>query len=132
MTSPGERKLLEGKSGDPRKIVAVVRNGVCEVEQFLSDLPARAKTQFKARFERYCQVGFLRNPDEMRRLQADSDRPHVHEIKVFDGPGYRLFGVVDGKVFVATHGVKKPKESDLKKHAKKAREEYQKNIAGER
>ncbi|MFL0158588.1 hypothetical protein [Mycobacteroides chelonae] len=132
MTSPGGRKLLEGRSGDPRKIVAVVRDGVCDVEQFLSALPDRAKAQFKARFERYCQVGHLRSPDEWRRLQADDERPLVYELKISHGPGYRLFGIVEGRVFVATHGVKKPKESDLKRHAKKAREVFQRNVAGER
>jgi putative component of toxin-antitoxin plasmid stabilization module len=107
-------------------VVAVTTDGVCEVEQFLAALPARAKAQFKSRFEHYCAVGYLRNPDQMRKLQCDEDKPPVHEMKIPDGPGYRLFGIVEDNLFVATHGAKKPKESTLKKHAKRARDAYRK------
>lgn len=108
-----------------RMVIAVIRNGECEVDDFLSALPPRAKSQFQTRFERYCEVGFLRNPDQMRRIDVDERKPHVYEIKVPDGPGYRLFGIVEASgLFVATHGAPKPKQSALKSHVTKSRDHY--------
>ncbi|AXH48373.1 RelE-like toxin [Gordonia phage Floral] len=125
MTSPsGDRKTIYGHQGLRKMVVAVVEEGACEVEQFLADLPERARAQFFVRFRMYCEHGRLRNPDQMRKLQVDTDRPPVHEIKVPDGPGYRLFGIEEAGKFVATHGAKKPKEKALRKHVNRARSTY--------
>jgi hypothetical protein len=130
MTSPDKRKPIEGKLGQPKFVVAVIRDGVCDVEGFLAALPERAYAQFRVRFERYCTVGFLRSPDHWRKLQVDKKQPDVWEMKVHVGPGYRLFGIVEGNTFVATHGSEKPKKNGLGRHVKRAREDYQQSCAG--
>lgn len=127
MTSPGERKLIAGKVGQQKFVMAVVKDGECGVERFLADLPKRANAQFSVLFERYCAVGFLRSPDHWRRLQVDKKKPDVWEMKVHFNPGYRLYGVVEGNTFVATHGSEKPKKNALEQHVKRARDDYEQN-----
>ncbi|MFW0790054.1 hypothetical protein [Gordonia sp. CPCC 205333] len=120
MTSLG-RAVLHQEAGCRTVIMGVTRDGKCEVEEFLAGLPPKAQDKFLALFERYCKIGYLRSPDVMRLIQAPG-APPVHEIKVHWGPGYRLFGVVDGDAFVATHGARKPKK--LPSHVKRARDRY--------
>lgn len=97
-------------------------NGRCAALDFLDGLDARTWAQFKTRFERYCDQGYLRSPEEMRIIEEKNVSVQVHEIKTRSG--YRLFGVLVAKGFVASHGDKKPKQKAVVKHAKRARERY--------
>jgi putative component of toxin-antitoxin plasmid stabilization module len=65
---------------------------------------ARCKAQFEARFQVLALRGRLANPDQMRKLGG-----RVWEVKVNQGPGRRIYGCWDGKVFVLTHGGNKPR-----------------------
>lgn len=98
----------------------VDEGGVCEAEDFLRALDMPAQTKFQARFERLTAVGYLRSPDEMRRLQV-AGSPEVQEIKVNHGPGYRLYVIRHGLDWLATHGAKRPKDKNVPTEVAKAR-----------
>lgn len=102
-------------------------NGVCPAYDYVASLNAADQAQFKARFERYTQVGFLRSPEEMRIIEEVGKDTRIHEIKTRNG--HRLFGVQEETRFVASHGVRKPKEKDVKKHAAQARSAYEQALA---
>ncbi|MGV0618180.1 hypothetical protein ABQE58_25130 [Mycolicibacterium elephantis] len=101
-------------------LYAVVgKDGVCDVHRWLEDLATQPQVQFQARFERLCEVGHLRSPDEMHPLECPG-APKVHVIKVRSG--FRLYAVREGTDWVATHGKKKPKDKHVCREADKARE----------
>jgi hypothetical protein len=105
--------------GSSLTLYAVVgEDGSCDAKAWLAGLPQQAQIQFQARFERLCEVGFLRSPEEMRRLDCPGD-PKVFEIKVKSG--YRLYVVLEGKDWLATHGVKRPKDKHVCRQAMKTR-----------
>jgi len=83
----------------------------------------RARAQFRAALERLGDTGTLRNPDVLRRIQAEGEPP-VYEVKAHDGPGWRLYGVPVGDTWYFTHGRKKPKDNAVSAEAKKARRIY--------
>lgn len=113
----------EVESGRARTIVAIVDpDGSCKADNYLTSLSEADQAQFKARFERYTQIGFLRSPEEMRIIEEKNVTIRVHEIKTRNG--HRLFGVQEDVRFVLSHGAKKPKTKEVKKHAKRARAAY--------
>lgn len=122
-TSPSEVfRILQ--TGHERTIVAVVdEKGECQAYGYLETLGNPGQAQFKARFERYTQQGFLRSPEEMRMIRAITDPPPVFEIKTRSG--HRAFGIEEKGRFVITHIVKKPSRKQVSKHARKAQEIYQ-------
>jgi len=73
------------------------------------------RARFQARFIRLTTTGGLANPEMMRRID---DR--VWEIKVDQGPGRRVYGCYQQRVFVLTHGTNKPKPSGVKREAGRA------------
>lgn len=73
---------------------------------------------------RLAEVGWLRSPEFMRRLQVPGEPP-VEEIKAHSGPGYRLYVIKEGINWVATHGRKKPKDRRVKREAERSRQIYE-------
>jgi putative component of toxin-antitoxin plasmid stabilization module len=86
-------------------------------------LDAREQARFRALLERLCSVGFLRAPEDMRRLEVAGD-PSVSEVKVHSGPGYRLYLVPEHRRWIATHGCKKPKDKLVARQVTKSRKMY--------
>lgn len=121
-TSPIYRELQRGPA---KTIVGIVnRDGICESHDYLTSLNDADQTQFKARFERYTQIGHLRSPKEMRVIVERSEvTVRVHEIKTRNG--HRLFGVQEGSRFVVSHGARKPKPKAVTGHAQRARSAYE-------
>ncbi len=93
-------------------------NGDCGVKAWLTGLPIQAQVQFRARLERLAEIGHLRSPEEMRRLQCAGEP--VSEIKVRSG--YRLYTLPHGEDWVGTHGAKKPPDRKVCRQADIARE----------
>ncbi|MFV8310336.1 hypothetical protein [Mycobacteroides chelonae] len=119
-TSLGYERIQNGRQ---KQILAMVDgDGCCEALEFLDQLDAKSWAQFKARFERYCDQGYLRSPNEMRVIIENNVSVPVYEIKTHSG--YRLFGVLIPKGFMASHGDKKPKPRAVGKHARKARDRF--------
>lgn len=120
-TSKDKTSLTEELQDGPAKTIQgiVDATGICAARVFLESLSAQSQAQFKARFERYCQVGYLRSPNEWRMIHESDASPRVHEIKTRNG--YRLFGVELGDTFFASHGAKKPKKNKVAQHAERAR-----------
>jgi putative component of toxin-antitoxin plasmid stabilization module len=96
-------------------------DGTCPSEVFLTKLGAPEQTAFRARLERLTTVGYLRSPEQFRRLNVPGE-PSVSEIKVDKGPGWRLYVVTITGEWVATHGGKKPKDKRVPAEADKARQ----------
>lgn len=127
MTTPRMgRQLQSGRKG--QVVGVVLPNGTCPAFDFLSGLATPVQTRFRALLERLCDVGFLRAPETMRRLEVAGD-PRVHEIKVHNGPGYRLYVVQEHRLWIATHGVKKPKDSRVASEVERARVIYREGWA---
>ncbi|WNG84300.1 hypothetical protein C6A86_011980 [Mycobacterium sp. ITM-2016-00316] len=120
-TSPPYREIEHGTAKNIDAIVG--ENGSCEAFDYLAALTEVDQAQFKARFERYTQVGYLRSPEEMRIIEESGVEVRVHEIKTRNG--HRLFGVQEESRFVVSHGVRKPKPRAVRKHAVRARTAYQ-------
>jgi hypothetical protein len=120
-TSPIYREIQHGPA---KTILGVVDgDGICESHDYLAALNKSDQAQFKARFERYVQIGFLRSPNEMRIIEETDQVIRIHEIKTRNG--HRLFGVQEDLRFVATHGTRKPKPREVTKHAARARSVYE-------
>lgn len=120
-TQPGEVVLAEGPKG--RVIGLVLPTGACPARQFLVGLGTREQARFAALLERLTQIGYLRATAEMRRLEVSGD-PAIHEIKVHTGPGFRLYVVQGHREWVATHGIKKPKDKAVPGEVARARAMY--------
>lgn len=93
--------------------------------EFLGSLPQPPiKTKFAGLFERLLRDGEIRNEELFRRLTVPGDPP-VWEWKVHLGPGYRLFGIQHPSGdWYATHGRAKPKPSQVRTEADRARRIY--------
>lgn len=121
----------EIENGPAKTIVGIVdADGVCASDDYVASLSTADQAQFKARFERYTQVGFLRSPQEMRIIEELGVDIRIHEIKTRNG--HRLFGVQEERRFVASHGTRKPKDKEVKKHAARARSAYEEAVAREK
>lgn len=122
MTTPQRGRLLQ--SGRKGQVVGVeLPDGTCPAYEFLSGLGANEQARFRALLEQLCEVGFLRAPEVMRRLEVAGD-PRIHEVKVHKGPGYRLYLVQKSRLWLATHGSKKPKDSRVQNEVERARKIY--------
>jgi len=95
-----EKEIVNGPKAC---VVAVVVDETCYAVEYMTAVKCRPR--FDARFRTLAQVGKLRNPDYMRKLEGE-----VWEIKVDQGPGRRIYGCWQGRVFVLTHGSDKPKK----------------------
>jgi putative component of toxin-antitoxin plasmid stabilization module len=124
MTSPHRRREIW--RGPRLTLYAVVLGGVCDVEDWLAALDARAQAAFRARFEHLTQIGHLRSPEAWRFLGNG-----VYEIKVHTGPGYRLYMLRDGADWIATHGRRKPKDRKISAEVAQALHIYQRYSSGE-
>jgi len=82
-------------------IAIVLSDGTCPSIRYMRQ--TRCEARFDARFRALAQA-MLHCPDFYRPL-GDG----VFEVKVDQGPGRRVFGCWEGKVFVVTHGADKPK-----------------------
>lgn len=121
-TSPIYKELQRGPA---KTIVGIIGgDGICASYAYIASLNAADQAQFKSKFERYTQVGYLKSPDEMRILSEGADvTVRVHEIKTRNG--HRLFGVQEGSRFVASHGARKPKRKAVNGHVQRARSAYE-------
>lgn len=110
----------------PKGVIIGVRlpDETCPSEDFLKGLNTAAQTQFQARFERLTQIGYLRNPDQMRQLHVPGE-PKVWEIKVPTGPGWRLYVVHAQTIWVATHGSAKPSKNRVPNEVDRARDIFE-------
>ncbi|HVF20748.1 MAG TPA: hypothetical protein VNA14_10945 [Mycobacteriales bacterium] len=124
MTEDTDVELCHGAQ---RRIVAVrAAGGLCHAEDFLNGLRERQKrayVQFTVRLSKLAEVGWLRNPEDVRPVE-DGESPTVWEIKAHDGPGWRLYGIQDGDTWYLTHGRKKPGDRRVASEAAKARQIY--------
>lgn len=93
-------------------MAVVLPDGTCPAISYMHEVRCEAK--FQARFQALTQAT-LRSPEFYRSL-GDG----VWEIKVEDGPGRRVFGRWEGKVFVVTHGANKPKPKAVVKEVGRA------------
>jgi len=118
MSNVGHVELHAGSLG----VVCGVRcsDGSCPAEEFLAGLDARAQAQFMARFERLADGHGLISPDQYRQLHV-AGLPVIWEIKVHAGPGWRLYGVPIKRDWIATHGVRRPKDKAIVKEVKRSR-----------
>lgn len=112
------------EAGARHRVLAIVTSeDLCPADDFLASLRDRAQAQFKARFEAYAAVGHLRAP-EFYRVLRPAGEPTVAEIKIHDGPGYRLYVIRQGLNLVATHGGAKPKKNRVSREVELARAMY--------
>lgn len=70
----------------------------------------QAQNQFTVRIEYLAEFGRITNDRQFHYLQHD-DQPRVAEIKLTPGPGYRFYCILEGRVWVVTHGTIKPKSA---------------------
>jgi hypothetical protein len=120
-TQPDEVVLAEGPKG--RVIGLALPTGTCLAREFLAGLGSREQARFAALLERLTLIGYLRAPEEMRRLEVSGD-PAVYEIKAHTGPGFRLYVVHGHRQWVATHGSKKLKDKAVPGEVARGRAMY--------
>lgn len=120
MTKQCLHEVLE--QGPRCKLFAVrLPDGTCPASEFLTGLDGHAQAEFKARLGRLTQVGWLRSPELMRRLEVPGT-PSVHEVKAHRGRGFRLYLIQHGADWMATHGRPKPSDRRVAAEAERARE----------
>lgn len=95
-------------------------DGSCPAGEFFDGLDARAKAKMSGVMERLAAVGKIANSEAMHKVSSPGSA--VYELKVHDGPGYRMYGCYRGKNrFLVTHGRKKPSNKEVAGEAKRAR-----------
>jgi putative component of toxin-antitoxin plasmid stabilization module len=114
---------VELQAGQRLRVLALRNDDHCPAEVFLKDLDSRAQSAFQAKLEHLCDIGYLRAPEHMRELHVPG-APPVFEIKIDNGPGYRLYVIRCGRDWVATHGERKPKDKQIKVNVRKARQAF--------
>ncbi|KHL19589.1 UNVERIFIED_CONTAM: hypothetical protein LK11_00825 [Mumia flava] len=107
--------------GAKGQVVALKESkGRCPAREFLARLDKQAKGQFRAAFQRLVTTGTLKSPERYRRLEVPG-KPPVFEIKAPAGPGWRLYVIREGDIWIATHGAKKPSDRKVAREADRAR-----------
>lgn len=95
-----------------------------EAEAFLLQLESRHQARFRKYFVYLKEGKQIKSPVNMRHIKGVRDptggNAEVHELKVHDAGGLRLYVVKFQNRWYATHGRKKPKDKDVPKEAKKA------------
>jgi putative component of toxin-antitoxin plasmid stabilization module len=112
MTEDADRHFVLFTEGGRRFLGVVLESGACPTLDFLNDLSPKASTKMKATIEKLIQDGQITNREIFRKLQIDG-QPAVWEMKVHEGPGYRLFCIQSGTDWYATHGCRKPSDRRL-------------------
>ncbi|MFF0490814.1 hypothetical protein ACFYTQ_17480 [Nocardia sp. NPDC004068] len=114
MTSLRLEVLHDGRT---LTLFGAVIGGACRARDWLASCDERTKAQFYVRFERLTTIGYLRSPEEMRRLHCPVS-PSVSEIKTRSG--HRLYVIREGNDWIATHGARKPPDRKVCEQAARA------------
>lgn len=95
-------------------------NGDCPSLEFLLGLQGKEQVGLKARMVTLAATGTQKTPENFRKLEVDGDPP-VFELK-HTALNLRLYLIKGDRVYYATHGRKKPKDRQVAKEVKRARE----------
>src|SRR4051812_20612184 len=90
-------------------------------KQFYDSLNDVQKDAFDSLFITICEHGSIKNPQKFRhkigsiqcKNEGTVEEFPVSEFKIGSGPGFRIMAVLEGNVYVLTHGCPKPKDSQL-------------------
>ncbi len=108
--------------GPQRTVVFAKLNGGSEpAKQFYESLDDEGRDAFDALFILMGDHGKITNPEKFRHKVGSIRCDHagsgedfiVSEFKIHRGPGYRFMAVLEGQVYVLTHGCPKPKDAQL-------------------
>jgi putative component of toxin-antitoxin plasmid stabilization module len=130
---PGHPLNAEHYSGLRRKIVFAKCNGGSEpAKQFYEELDEGGKDGFDNLFLLMGDHGKITNKEKFRHKVGSIRCDHagsgkdfvVSEFKIHHGPGYRILAVLEGKVYVLTHGCSKPKDAQLPSEIERARKNF--------
>lgn len=113
-----ERRGVEPVYDGPENIIFTVgdKRGKDEARDFLLSLSVLNRARFDRHLRKLNSGIHIQSPQLMRFLSSDD--PHglgaqVHELKVHDGPGYRIYIVKYQGKWYLTHGGKKPKKNKV-------------------
>ncbi len=127
---PGDPLNAEHYSGPQRKVVFAKLGGGSEpAKHFYEGLDEGGKDGFDNLFVLMCDHGKITNKEKFRHKVGSIRCDHagsgedfvVSEFKIHNGPGYRIMAVLEGKVYVLTHGCSKPKDAQLPSEIERAR-----------
>ena len=102
---------------------AVRYRGKAPAKDFLEGLERSSQNKFKAVIDELLTNGWITNRERFHKLHA-SGKPDVYEMKVHDGGGMRLFCILHGSDWYATHGVISKPNRQLAEEIRKARRIY--------
>lgn len=95
-------------------VVLLVTGGRDDAESFLLSCEKRVQSRFRRYLERLRDGHLLQSPEFIRHLETvdagSCKGAQVFELKVHEGPGWRLYIIRFGDKWYVTHGRKKPKD----------------------
>lgn len=87
-------------------------DGVVPATEYLDGLSPGARAKFRVVAERLAATGVMTNIERFHQIRHGGD-PQVYEIKVHDGPGHRFYCVRRERMWIVTHGGRKPRNNKL-------------------
>ena len=130
ISEPGHPHNTEHYRGAQRAVVfARLLVGDEPARQFYDQLGDDEKDAFDNLFVLMGDHGTLANKQKFRHKigtihceeEGSQQEFVVSEFKIHKGPGYRIMAVLEGNVYVLTHGCPKPKDAQLPREVARAR-----------
>ena len=119
MTQHGVSPVFEGSD-----VVSTIGGNRDEAAEFLLSCDARVQARFRRYLTRIKDGQSIKSPEAIRHLRTVSSGSlagaRVYELKVHDGPGWRLYIVKYHSRWYVTHGRKKPKDKLVPAEIEKA------------
>jgi putative component of toxin-antitoxin plasmid stabilization module len=133
LPAPSEPLNTVHESGPQRTVVfAKLKDGREPAKEFFYSLSEDDQDCFDGLFEWICDHGLIRNDQKFQPRVGEVKFIHkgtrkdfaVSEFKNQDGPGYRIFAVLEKHVYVLTHGCTKPKAKQFNAEIARAERYY--------
>lgn len=122
LPAPAEPLNTVHESGPQRTIVfAKLKDGSEPAKEFFYSLSEDDQDCFDGLFEWICEHGLIRNDQKFHPRVGEIKCIHkgtpkeftASEFKNHNGPGYRIFAVLEKHVYILTHGCTKPKDKQF-------------------